>query len=85
MGYYYTERDEVKYATALNTDDLGVLRSYAPTLSKNNIIIPSLFYLHDADLYPVLFARKRAQVCWIQPILLMQNRYPSAMLNSWDG
>ena len=85
MGYYYTERDEVKYATALNTDDLGVLRSYAPTLSQNNIIIPSLFYLHDANLYPVLFARKQAQVCWIQPILLMQNRYPSAMLNFWDG
>jgi hypothetical protein len=57
MEYYYIERDEVKYVTTLNADDLGILRSYAPTLSKNNIIIPSLFYLHDADLYPVLFAK----------------------------
>jgi len=26
-----------------------------------------------------------SEIVWSQPILILQNRYPSAMINKWDG
>jgi hypothetical protein len=36
-------------------------------------------------LFPIVTAKYNEMTLYAQPIYLMQNRYPSPMLNSWDG
>jgi len=36
------------------------------------------YYEYDENYNPT-------NIIWSQPILIMQNRYPSPMLNAWDG
>lgn len=59
--------------------------AYAPKLNKNGALQPSNMFLQDADIYPVVRCRQNGKVLWAQSIIMIQNRYPSAMLNEWDG
>lgn len=59
--------------------------AYAPKLNKNGALQPSNMFLQDADIYPVIRCRQNGKVLWAQSIIMIQNRYPSAMLNEWDG
>ena len=62
-----------------------LLKSYSPTIHQDKLKV-SLFYLQGANLRPILIGEnKENEVVWAQPLHLMQNRYPSAMLNAWDG
>lgn len=45
---------------------------------------PLSFYVKDADQYGVQ-AKIGDDIIWTQPILVLQNKYPSAMVNKWDG
>ena len=69
----------------LNSKEYILLKNYMPTLGNKQELIPCNMYL-DANLYPVVLCKnKNGITIWAQPIHLMQNRYPSAMLNAWDG
>lgn len=71
------DNPETKYRLSYN---------FMPTLGKNNELIPCNMFIGNTDLYPVVMCKDGAgTVIWAQPIYLMQNRYPSAMVNSWDG
>lgn len=71
------DNPETKYRLSYN---------FMPALGKNNELIPCNMFIGNTDLYPVVICKDRAgTVIWAQPIYLMQNRYPSAMVNSWDG
>lgn len=64
----------------------GIELSYAPVLNKKGGLTPSTLYLENSGVYPVVLCKDKSNVViWAQPIVLMQNRYPSPMLNSWDG
>ena len=66
--------------------NLKLYREYLPKLDANNCLIPGNMYLDGIDFYPVVYAYDINDiVLWAQPIILMQNRYVSPMLNSWDG
>jgi hypothetical protein len=81
---YYTEEDQ---------------KHYSPTVIKNTIkdsnkidwyLQPLSFYIEGACERVCICAVDSAEsnnpnIYWSQPILIMQNRYPSAMLNQWDG
>jgi hypothetical protein len=60
-----------------------------PKLKETNELVVSSMFLDDRDnshkLYPLAICKQYGNVIWAQPIYLMQNRYPSAMLNEWDG
>ena len=67
---------------------------YAPTIkytkdTNNNItgyyLSPLSFYVEDACEKICVTAAVSGTIVWSQPILIMQNTYPSAMLNEWDG
>ena len=65
----------------------GIAASYMPILKQDNSLLPSNMYLQETQqsLFPIVICRRNGGTVWVQPIYLMQNRYPSAMLNTWDG
>lgn len=67
----------------VETDD------YAPKIitdSKGNQYLKPLnFYVKDANEKVCLQAKLGNAIIWSQPLLIMQNKYPSAMINQWDG
>jgi hypothetical protein len=73
-------------------EDYALLLNYMPLIGKDNELVPCSMFLacdtkEDADgkrAYPLVTCSYGSTV-WAQPILLMQNRYASAMLNAWDG
>ncbi len=63
-----------------NTAFIGTINN------KNNEyrLSPLSFYVKGADQYGVQ-AKADNEIVWTQPILVLQNKYPSAMVNKWDG
>lgn len=45
---------------------------------------PTSFYISGASVYGVQ-GKQENDIVWTQPILAIQNKYPSAMVNQWDG
>lgn len=64
--------------------------TFLPKLEGNRLI-PSPMYIGDCDYGIVVRARiknegdEQATTLWRQPIILLQNKYASSMLNNWDG
>lgn len=45
---------------------------------------PMSFYVDGVSVYGVQ-GKQGNKIVWTQPILVLQNKYPSAMVNKWDG
>lgn len=78
-----TEEDTIKNENA-----------YSPTLKSftdkdsgltDYYLSPLSFYVAGACEQVCVTAQDGDKILWSQPILIMQNRYPSAMINEWDG
>lgn len=66
-----------------NKTNANVLKFY-PYLDAEGNLTPTNMYL--ANDYPfAIEAVYDGQIVWTQPILIIKNKYSSAMLNSWDG
>jgi hypothetical protein len=68
----------------------------APTLGDLNQLIPCNMYIGETkdengnveylNFYPIVSCYDSTnKLLWAQPIVITQNRYPNAMVNSWDG
>ena len=69
-----------------NTSDL--YKSYMPVINDKNGLTPPTMFIDGMDCYPVVYCYYEdndEMPIWAQPIVIIQNRYPSTMLNSWDG
>lgn len=51
---------------------------------KEYRLSPMSFYVDGVSAYGIQ-GRQGSNVVWSQPILVIQNKYPSAMVNKWDG
>lgn len=51
---------------------------------KEYRLSPMNFYVDGVSVYGVQ-GKQGSNVVWSQPILVIQNKYPSAMVNKWDG
>lgn len=51
---------------------------------KEYRLSPMNFYVNGVSAYGVQ-GKQGSNVVWSQPILVIQNKYPSAMVNKWDG
>ena len=74
-----SEADEKKKAT---------IASFYPTITAENILQPLETYILGQDTMPnysVIGKDKDKKIICIQPVLVIQNKYGSAMLNKWDG
>lgn len=65
------------------------MKRYLPELRKDNL--ENKYYLNPINLYvedlPIfgIQAMYNNSVVWSQPILIIQNKYPNASVNAWDG
>lgn len=51
---------------------------------KEYRLSPMNFYVDGVSIYGVQ-GKQGSNIVWSQPILVIQNKYPSAMVNKWDG
>lgn len=69
-----------------NTQEDGV---YSPKINfgkdGSEYLTPLSFYVEGACKKVCVVATIGSTTIWSQPLLIMQNKYPSAMINKWDG
>lgn len=71
-------------------DLIGSFKTGNNGVQINNVLRPAPIYTADAAPYGVrcyadIDGSGKFEVVWIQPLIIAQNRYPSATLNAWDG
>lgn len=74
----------------INNIDNETDKGYTPKVSESNngeyYLTPLSFYVEKACENVCVVAKdSNNSIIWSQPVLIMTNRYPSAMLNNWDG
>lgn len=57
--------------------------SYLGTIS-NNILKPVYVFTKDSEPYSII-CKQDNNIVWIQPLVIIQNQYPSTTINKWDG
>ena len=94
--YYKKDKDGkvVKLDKNIHAD-YNICRSYMPTLNEKNGLNASNMYMGNMDCWCAVECwlkdletatyDTKYSLIWVQPIFILQNRYPSPMLNSWDG
>lgn len=57
-----------------------------PTIDDNNRLNPKNYYAEDSGLKAICVVGSIAgAAAWSQPIYIYQNKYPSSIINDWDG
>jgi hypothetical protein len=62
-----------------------IYAGYMPTLDATGALVPPSLYVDNMNCVAVVVATDGSDVYWRQPIIITQNRYPSFLLNDWDG
>ena len=71
---------------ATNEEDKLPIASFYPTVSPDGILKPlETYIMSGTDPRFCVYGKKDEEVICIQPVLIMQNRYGSPMMNRWDG
>lgn len=78
---YNKDGKEVVGKYTITKDEGG----YYPILNENNYLVPQNLFISNNSYNIVLNCSVNNKVVWQQPIYIGQNRYPSPMLNGWDG
>lgn len=76
----------IEYHYSSNTDDNNKLkeRQFLPII-KDNILIPCNMYVANTIGASLVYKNDEGRILYSQPLLITQNKYPSSMLNGWDG
>lgn len=72
------EKNEIKKA-------YEAAKAFVGELDVDNRLKVPTFYLKDSPNYAVLAKTKNGIFFGIYPILVLQNKYPSRVINKWDG
>ena len=72
----------IGYSSDFDEDDSSL--KYYPRVSLQGEFVPVNMYFTGLQPFCVN-ALKGSDIVWTQPILIIQNRYASAMLNGWSG
>lgn len=59
--------------------------AYYPVISTIGYVKPPSTFTAGNDKRFSAIAKKGNNICWVQPIMIFQDAYSSAMLNAWDG
>lgn len=76
--------------TNISDSEKRYMPEVAKQTDKNGQVLgyklkPVSMYTKNLPLFGVQCYDKNNNVIWTQPILIIQNRYPSAMINKWNG
>ena len=93
---YYKKNSKDSSLEVLSQDihsDYNICRNYLPTMDSKNSLIASQMFIDGCDCWCAvecwvkdLEVEGASHVLtWVQPLVIIQNRYPSPMLNAWDG
>ena len=87
---YFIINEENKVVNLKEIDNENIktfYNNYMPKLSDDNRLIPAPMYLDDIEksCWAVVKAMRDLDTLWLQPIIILQNRYASSLLNDWDG
>ena len=59
---------------------------YAPKLKDNNALQPCQIFIEDSTKNIAVYAYDNTnRVYWSQPLYIFQEKYPSSIINSWNG
>lgn len=61
---------------------------YIGAINEKNILTPVTMYIKSSDPYGIVCyanAVDQKDPVWYQPLVILQNEYPSATVNRWDG
>lgn len=78
----------INYINLLNDEKLKV---YLPTIKEDTSnkyqfkLSPVDLFIDDLPVVSAVCYDSNNIILWNQPILIIQNQYPSAMINQWDG
>lgn len=77
---------KIKAVDDASTEDKATVASFYPTITPDNILQPLEMYMLSGTIanYSVI-GRNDTEILCVQPVLIIQNKYGSAMLNKWDG
>lgn len=88
---------ELKFTPEVANDEesqkhwVNNIKPFLPTLTTTNTLKPCNMWVdngnvdNDITYYSYIECYENTDLIWSQPILIIQNRYPSPMLNAWDG
>lgn len=88
---YYKENDEADVTTTDSTWEIFSDEendNYIPKMSSGNDgykLIPIHFYVEDSMKNLCVVGYKDNEAVWSQPIYVTQNKYPSSIINDWNG
>ena len=93
IAYYKSNGTELVKLSHEDHSDYELCKKYMPYLNEKNGITPNALHMSDmscwcaAECWVKDLTKKNAKhtLYWVQPILIIKNRYSSPMLNSWDG
>ena len=82
---YYIKDGNTYVLLSEEDEAYDLYHKYMPMINNGGGLTPSTLYLENLDCFAVVRAKIGNDVVWEQPIIIVQNRYASSMLNSWDG
>lgn len=87
-----TVKWSLTYSSNASDNTISKLTPYMPKLENDNTLTPCNMWVKDCNVdgetsyYECIQCYKNTiDLLWSQPLIIMQNRYPSPMLNKWDG
>ena len=90
LKYFVGEDKELPSTLVEGNEAYRIYMAYMPVINDKNGLTPCNMYIGNINCYPVAQCyitteKTQKTLYWSQPIAIIQNRYPSAMLNAWDG
>ena len=85
---YETDATEASASWSIengNSDEENYSPSIIIDTKGEQYLKPLNFYVKNACEKVCVIASVGGTAVWLQPLLIMQNKYPSAMINQWDG
>ena len=78
---------KIKAVDEVADDEKLTVASFYPSLTAENILQPLEMYMFGPEIIAnfCVVGKKNNEVICVQPVLIMQNKYGSTMLNKWDG
>lgn len=92
INWYYIIQENGNTLWSANNPCSATESQYYPTFKENDGEITlrpqTMFFNNGTGLgkgYSIVAKNSANEIVWLQPVLIMQNRFSSPMLNNWDG
>lgn len=88
LPYILYDRNGNKQTAAWTLTNAEIATAYSPVLENKKgdyYLKPLSVYVDNTNAEVCVSASNGITTVWSQPLLIFQNRYPTSMINEWDG